>query len=107
MYTEKHNEYRIKRLEITVVILAVLLLVSVFATVYSAIQIRTVASSIPSYKEIKEDIKTLNNIYKVSEVKIPKAYKYTKEKASQGYDYTKEKATELIDYFSKDKEKKK
>lgn len=34
MYTEKYNEFRIKRLEITVVILAVLLLISVFATVY-------------------------------------------------------------------------
>jgi predicted PurR-regulated permease PerM len=99
MYTNQYNEKRIKRLEVTVVILAALLLISVFATVYSAIQIKTVVSSIPNYKEIKEDIKTLNAIYKVSEVKIPKAYNYTKEKAVNGYDYASDKASDLLNYI--------
>lgn len=94
MYTNQYNEKRIKRLEVTVVILAALLLISVFATVYSAIQIKTVVSSIPNYKEIKEDIKTLNAIYKVSEVKIPKAYNYASDKANDLLNYIKEKTNE-------------
>jgi hypothetical protein len=107
MYSQTHNEKRIKRLEIAVVILSVLLLITSTAAVYSAIQIRTVASSIPSYKEIKEDIKTLNALYKVSEEKLPKAYNYTKDKTVKAYDYTKEKTNELIQYLKEKTEDKK
>ena len=98
MTTLNEMEKRIKRLERAVITLSVLFVISVFASIYSAIQIRSVADKIPSYQEIKEDIKTLNKIYKVSEVQVPKAYNYTKEKAVQSYTYTKEKTNELIKY---------
>lgn len=93
---------QIKRLWIAVIILSFLFFISVTASIYSAIQIKSVASKIPSYTEIKNDIKALNNLYKVSEVQVPKAYNYTKEKAVEGYKYTKEKTTQLINYI-KDK----
>jgi predicted PurR-regulated permease PerM len=107
MYSQTYNEKRIKRLEIAVIILSILFIISVTVSIYSAIQIRTVASKVPSYKEIKEDIKALNNLYKISEVKVPKAYNYTKEKAVEGYDYTKEKASELMNYFKEKTEENK
>lgn len=99
MYSQTYNEKRIKRLEIAVVILSILFIISVTVSIYSAIQIRAVASKVPSYKEIKEDIVALNKLYKISEVQVPKAYNYTKDKAVKGYDYTKEKASELMDYI--------
>lgn len=99
-------EKRIKRLEIAVITLLILFFVSIFFSIYSASQIRTVASKIPDYKEIKEDIKTLNQIYKISEVKIPKAYDYTKNKVNQGYEYSKNKLTELVDLIPIKHEKK-
>jgi len=96
---------QIKRLWIAVIVLSFLFVTSIGVSIYSAMQIRTVASKIPSYHEIKEDIKTLNNLYKVSEVQVPKAYNYTKEKTSQAYKYSKEKASQLVEYFE-DKTKK-
>lgn len=99
-------EKRVKRLEIAVIVLLIMFFVSVFVSIYSAFQIKAVASKIPDYKEIKEDIKTLNQIYKISEVKIPKAYDYTKIKVSQGYEYSKNKLTELVDLIPIKHEKK-
>lgn len=99
MYSQTYNEKRIKRLERAVITLSILFIISVTVSIYSAIQIRTVASKVPSYKEIKEDIVALNKLYKISEVQVPKAYNYTKEKAVKGYDYTKEKASELLNYI--------
>ena len=102
MHSQSYNEKRIKRLEIMVVILSILFVTSIGVSIYSAFQIRSVASKIPSYTEIKNDIKTLNNLYKVSEVQVPKAYNYTKEKTVQAYEYSKEKTGQLIN-FIKDK----
>lgn len=99
---------RIKRLEIAVIVLCFLFVVSVSTSIWSAMQIRTMASSLPSYKELKEDIKTLNAVYKISVDKAPKVYNYTKAKTIQGYEYGKEKTNALIDFFKeKTKEDKK
>lgn len=95
-------ETKIKRLQVAVVVLFVLFIISVSTSIYSAIQIKTLTNSIPSYKDIKEDIKALNEIYKISETKVPEAYEYTKEKAIEGYEYGKEKTSKLINYI-KDK----
>jgi hypothetical protein len=89
-------ERRIKRLERAVIILSVLFVLSIFTSIYSAMQIRAVASKIPSYSEIKKDIQTLNTIYKISEVKVPKAYNYTKVKVSEAYSYSKEHLVKLL-----------
>lgn len=95
-------EKRIKRLEKQVLALFIALIVTSLSAIYCAIQIKSIAttvSQIPSYHEIKEDIKTLNKLYQVSEKKIPEAYDYTKDKATKAYDYSKEKSQELIQYF--------
>lgn len=92
---------RIRRLEIAVVILSIMFLGTLGMSVYCAVQMEALVAKVPSYHEIKEDIKTLNKMYKVSEVQVPKAYKYTKEKVSVGYDYTKEKTSELVNYIKK------
>lgn len=104
-------ERKVKRLQIAVVALGILFVLSICVSIYSAMQIRMVANNLPSYKEIKEDIKTLNSIYCVSKVEVPKAYNYTKEKANVAkekinvaYEYSKEKTNSIISYF---KEKKK
>jgi predicted PurR-regulated permease PerM len=97
-------EKRIKRLERAVIVLSVLFVMSVFASIYSAIQIRSVANKIPSYQEIKSDIQTLNKMYKISAVQVPKAYDYASEKVLEGSVYAKAKTNEIISYF---KEKKK
>jgi len=94
-----NTEKQIKRLWIAVIVLSILFVTSIGVSIYSAFQIRSVASKIPSYTEIKNDIKTLNNLYKVSEVQVPKAYNYTKEKAVAGYEYTKEKTSQLFEYI--------
>jgi ABC-type dipeptide/oligopeptide/nickel transport system permease component len=99
---------RLRRLEIMFVIVLIMFGTSVGFSIYSAMQIRSVAGKIPSYQEIKKDIERLNDIYKISEQKVPQAYNYTKEKAAQGYNYSKEKANELLEYLKeKSKEKKK
>lgn len=104
---------QVKRLQIFVGILFFLFLTSVGFTIYGTMQIRTVASvvdKIPSYKEVREDIKTLKGLINISEKKVPEAYnftkkkaiqglQYSKEKAEQGYQYSKEKTGELIQYF--------
>lgn len=100
---------QIKRLWTAVIILSILFITSIGVSIYSVFQIKSVASKIPSYTEIKNDIKALNNLYKVSEVQVPKAYNYTKEKAVEGYEYTKEKAGQLVDFIkekTKDDKKK-
>ena len=98
---------KVNRLQIAVVILSCLFVVSVSVSIWSAMQIRIVSNSLPNYHEIKEDIKTLNNIYQVTSKKAPAVYNYTKEKAETSYTYTKGKVNDLVDYFKKDKEKKK
>lgn len=100
---------QIKRLWTAVIILSILFITSIGVSIYSAFQIKSVASKIPSYTEIKNDIKTLNNLYKVSEAQVPKVYNYTKEKAVEGYEYTKDKAGQLVDFIkekTKDDKKK-
>jgi len=95
------TEKRIKRLERIVIILSILFIVSVLTSIYSAIQIKTVANKVPSYQELKKDIQALNQLCKISEVKVPQAYNFTKDKAVKGYEYSKEKTNELIDYIKK------
>jgi len=91
---------RVKRLEITVIILSVALIMSLCGIWYSAIQIKSIGSKIPSYQEIKQDIQTLNNLYKISEQKVPQAYDYTKDKVGKAYDYSKDKVKELTNFIS-------
>lgn len=95
-------EKRVKRLEVTIVILAITLVASMGFTVYGITQMLAFKSSIPSYKEIKEDVKQLKGVYNVTKEKAPKVYNYTKEKVSDGYDYTKDKVNGVIDYFKSD-----
>lgn len=92
---------RIKRLEVTVVIMVILLCLTSFSAIFCAFQVHSVASKIPDYHELKSDVKKLNELYKVSEQKLPEI----KKGVTKAYDYTKEKTGELIDYV-KEKTKK-
>lgn len=87
---------RIQRLEIAVVMLSVLFVILIITTFYVSAQVKAVSDKIPSYNEIKEDIKTLNKIYKVSEVEVPKAYNYTKGKTLELFEYIKTSADSLL-----------
>lgn len=94
-------EKRLRRLEIAVITLGLMLVVTFSVSVYCAIQMETLVAKVPSYTEIKEDIKTLNKMYKISEDKLPKAYNYTKEKVGNGYDTLVVKGSHLIEYLKK------
>lgn len=112
----ENQERRIKRLENAVRGLTIVLILSIGFSIYAFYQITAITSSIPSYRELKEDIKSLSKIYDKSVEAVPvvketvnntkdkvvDGYNYTSEKVSEGYDYTKEKANDVIDYFSGD-----
>lgn len=112
----ENQERRIKRLENAVRGLTIAFILSVGFSIYAFYQITAITSSIPSYKELKEDVKSLSKIYDKSVEAVPvvketvngakdkvvDGYNYTTEKVSEGYDYTKEKASDVIDYFSGD-----
>lgn len=112
----ENQEHRIKRLENAVRGLTIVLILSIGFSIYAFYQITAITSSIPSYKELKEDVKSLSKIYDRSVEAVPvvketvngakdkvvDGYNYTTEKVSEGYDYTKEKANDVIDYFSGD-----
>lgn len=121
--TQQNQEQRIKRLETAVRILTVLFILSIGFSIYAFYQITAVTSKIPSYSELKEDVKSIRKLYdksvdavpvvkeKVSDGynytkdKVSDGYDYTKEKVSDGYDYTKKKTNDVIEYFSGDDEK--
>jgi predicted PurR-regulated permease PerM len=105
----ENQERRIKRLENAVRGLTIVLILSIGFSIYAFYQITAITSSIPSYRELKEDIKSIKNAAPVikekvdyTTEKVADGYNYTKEKVSEGYDYTKEKANDVIDYFSGD-----
>ena len=95
----KTPENRIKRLEISVITLSIMLVFSLSISIYGTLQIMALSSKIPSYKEIKEDIKLVKNAYEFSKSKAP----IVKNAVVDSYEYTKEKANGVIDYFKKDK----
>ena len=105
----ENQERRIKRLENAVRGLTIVLILSIGFSIYAFYQITAITSSIPSYQELKEDIKSIKNADPVikekvdyTTEKVADGYNYTREKVSEGYDYTKEKANDVIDYFSGD-----
>jgi hypothetical protein len=115
----ENQEQRIKRLENAVRALTVFLILSIGFSVFAYYQITSITSKIPSYQELKEDVKSISELYDKSVEAVPvvkekveytkdkvvDGYNYTKEKVSDGYDYTKEKANDVIDYFSGDEDK--
>lgn len=109
----ENQEKRIKRLENAVRGLTIAFILSIAFSVYAFYQITAITSSIPSYHELKEDIKSIKNAVPVikekvdyTTEKVADGYNYTREKVSEGYDYTKEKANNVIDYFSGDEQTK-
>lgn len=105
----ENQERRIKRLENAVRGLTIAFILSIGFSVYAFYQITAITSSIPSYHELKEDIKSIKNAVPLvkekvdyTTEKVADGYSYTKEKVSEGYNYTKEKANDVIDYFSGD-----
>lgn len=98
----KNQETRIKRLEIAVIALSVSFVISICVSIFAYMQIATLSSKLPSYHELKEDVKILKGAYEVTKKKVP----VVKEAIVDGYEYTKNKTGDLIDYFKGDKEKK-
>lgn len=96
-------EKKIKRLEIAVVILSILFVFSIFVSIYAVSQITMLSNKIPSYSEVKEDIKFLKGAYEVTANKADSLH--LKEKVVKGYDYTVDKASDLVDYLKEQKEK--
>lgn len=96
-------EKRIKRLEIAVIILTILFVLSIFISIYTVSQITMLSNKIPSYKEIKEDIKFIKSAYVVSESKVKEMH--IQEKLTKGYNYTTEKTSQLVGYIKEQKDK--
>lgn len=96
-------EKRLKRLEIAVVILSILFVLSIFVSIYAVGQITMLANKIPSYTEVKEDIKYIKAAYIVSEAKVKEMH--VQETVSKAYNYTSEKTGALVDYLKKQKKK--
>lgn len=94
-------EKKIRRLEIAVIALAFMFVISLCVSIYAATQITILSSKIPNYKEIKEDIKLLNDVYHVTAVKADSLH--VKEKVIKGYDYTVDKAGELVEFLKEQK----
>lgn len=98
----KNQEARIKRLEIAVIALSVAFVVSICVSIFAYMQIAALSSKLPSYHELKEDVKILKGAYEVTKEKAP----VVKKAIVDSYEYTKDKAEGLVDYFKGDKEKK-
>ena len=96
-------EKRLKRLEIAVVVLSILFVFSIFVSIYAVSQITMLSNKIPSYTEVKEDIKFLKGAYLVTEKKVDSLH--IKDKVVKGYDYTVDKASDLVHYLKEQKEK--
>jgi hypothetical protein len=95
-------EKRVKRLEITVVALIIMLFISISISIYGVLQVAALTSKIPSYKEIKEDVKILKDVYVVTKEKAP----VVKDAIVDSYEYTKGKTNDVINYFKADKDEK-
>jgi hypothetical protein len=61
------------------------------------------SNKIPSYTEVKEDIKFLKGAYLVTEKKVDSLH--ITDKVVKGYDYTVDKASDLVGYLKEQKEK--
>lgn len=96
-------EKKIRRLEIAVVVLSILFVFSIFVSIYAVSQITMLSNKIPSYTEVKEDIKFLKGAYLVTEKKVDSLH--IKDKVVKGYDYTVDKASDLVDYLKEQKKK--
>jgi predicted PurR-regulated permease PerM len=101
----KNQESKIKRLEIAVISLSILFVLSIFVSMYGFYQIKSLSDKIPSYKEIKEDIKFIKNNYPRTKEKIVAGYEYTKEKTSAAKEVVNDKVSDakksLIKYLEK------
>lgn len=95
----KNQETRIKRLEIAVIALAVAFVVSICVSIYGFMQIAALSNKLPSYHELKEDVKILKGAYDVTKKKAP----IVKKAVVDSYEYTKDKAGDLVDYFKGEK----
>ena len=84
-------ENKIKRLQSAVIILTVLFFISVSFSIYSAIQIKVIASKMLCYSEIKKDVLELNRLCTISETKFSKSSEYTRDKLSKGLEKLKKK----------------
>ena len=91
----KNQETRIKRLEIAVIALAVAFIVSICVSIFAYMQIATLSSKLPSYHELKEDVKILKGAYDVTKEKVP----VVKKAVVDSYEYTKDKASDLMIYI--------
>ena len=114
----ENQEDRIKRLERAVRGLTIAFIISIGFSIYAFFQIKAMASSIPSYHELKEDVQTLKKFYDASPIlkekaeqgynytkdKVVDGYEYSKDKVVDGYNYTKEKTGDMIDYITGDDE---
>lgn len=96
-------EKRLKRLEIAVVVLSILFVLSIFVSIYAVSQITMLSNKIPSYTEIKNDIKYIKAAYVVSEAKVKEMH--VQETVSKAYNYTSEKTGALVDYLKEQREK--
>lgn len=94
-----NQEKRIKRLEIGVIALAVAFVFSICMSIFAYMQIATLSSKLPSYHELKEDVKIIKGAYEVAKEKTP----VVKKAVVDSYEYTKDKAGDLVDYFKGDK----
>lgn len=94
-----NQEKRIKRLEIAVVALAFAFVVSIFISIFAYMQIAALSSKLPSYHELKEDVKIIKSAYEVTKDKAP----VVKKAVVDSYEYTKDKAGDLVDYFKGEK----
>lgn len=94
-----NQEKRIKRLEIGVIALAVAFIFSIGLSIFAYMQIAALSSKLPSYHELKEDIKVIKGAYEVTKEKAP----VVKKAVVDSYEYTKDKAGDLVNYFKGDK----
>lgn len=91
----KNQETRIKRLEMGVIALSVAFVVSICVSIYGFLQIAALSSKLPSYHELKEDVKILKGAYDVTKEKAP----VVKKAIVDSYEYTKDKASDLMIYI--------
>lgn len=101
----ENQEKRIKRLENAVTGLTIAFILSFGFSVYAYYQITSLTNKIPSYQELKKDVKSISKLYDKSMKAVPvvkEKVDYTTDKIVDGYNYTREKANDVIDYFSGD-----
>lgn len=100
---EKLIDRKTRPLKIAVVVLSILFVFSIFVSIYAVSQITMLSNKIPSYTEVKEDIKFLKGAYLVTEKKVDSLH--ITDKVVKGYDYTVDKAGDLVNYLKEQKDK--